>query len=340
MATQSIPAASDYSELRRLIIERGLLEPQRAYYWFKSIVALVCLAAAAVVAVVATHPAILIADAVFMGFAFTQVALLAHDTGHRQSFRGERSAAIARFVLGPCLLGISQSWWVEKHNLHHAAPNHVEKDPDIRLPFLAFSTGAETSKQSVFKPFFTTATLFFLVLLPFQALNMRFSSVGHLFQKGAPNPLVQAFGMALHFAFYGLLLSAIAGWEMALVFALVHHATFGVYNSSVFATNHKGMPLMEGDDRLDFFREQVLTTRNLHGHPFTDFWCGGLNYQIEHHLFPTMPRKNLRQAQLIVRAFCEERAVPYHATSMFTSYREALSNLRWARSLRAEQAVA
>src|SRR5690606_16149009 len=126
--------------------------------------------------------------------------------------------------------------------------------------------------------------------------NMRLNSVVHLFQPTARQPWMQAFFMALHLAVYVAIILALPSWPMAIAFVLIHQAAFGVYNSSVFASNHKGMPLTAEGDDLDFLREQVLTSRNVAGHPLTDFWYGGLNYQIEHHLFPTMPRNQLAKA--------------------------------------------
>jgi fatty acid desaturase len=63
------------------------------------------------------------------------------------------------------------------------------------------------------------------------------------------------------------------------------------------------------------------------GGPVTDFMLGGLNYQIEHHLFPSMPRPNLRRSQAAIRAFCHERGVDYLETSLWRSYSEALRHL-------------
>ena len=57
-----------------------------------------------------------------------------------------------------------------------------------------------------------------------------------------------------------------------------------------FAPNHKGMPVLSAGHTLDFLRKQVLTSRNIRGGWFVDILLGGLNYQIEHHLFPSMPR--------------------------------------------------
>ena len=87
------------------------------------------------------------------------------------------------------------------------------------------------------------------------------------------------------------------------------------------------MPLLSPDDELDYLRRQVLTSRNIRGGRFVDFVFGGLNYQIEHHLFPSMPRPNLRRAQALVRRFCQERQIPYAETSLPASYRLALRHL-------------
>jgi Fatty acid desaturase len=77
----------------------------------------------------------------------------------------------------------------------------------------------------------------------------------------------------------------------------------GLYLGSVFAPNHKGMPILSRDDDSDFLRRQVLTARNVRGGRLTDLLLGGLNYQIEHHLFPSMPRPSLRRAQPLVHAY-------------------------------------
>ena len=91
-----------------------------------------------------------------------------------------------------------------------------------------------------------------------------------------------------HFALYfGLLFSVLEPLQ-ALLFIAVHRGLFGTYMVSIFAPNHKAMPLLERDSKVDFLRRQVLTSRNVIAHPITDFWYGGLNYQIEHHLFPSV----------------------------------------------------
>jgi len=113
----------------------------------------------------------------------------------------------------------------------------------------------------------------------------------------------------------------------AVVFVAIHQGLLGLYLGSVFAPNHKGMPILSNNDDSDFLRRQVLTARNVHGGWLTDLVLGGLNYQIEHHLFPNMPRPSLRRAQPAVRAYCLNHGLPYAETSLLDSYRQALRHL-------------
>jgi len=329
---QTVP--QDYVELKRLVKEAGLLEAKPWYYRVKTVLALGTLAASVVIALIAPNPWILMLDAVFMGFAFTQVALLAHDVGHRQGYRGRIANQVGRYFFGNLVLAVSATWWNDKHNQHHATPNHIDKDPDIQFPMIVFSSEQISSRAKWLRPVISIQAFVLIFLLPFQALNMRYISATHLRSPKAKMPWMQGSLIATHLVLYGVLLYFI-GWPSALLFAVIQQGTFGLYNSSVFASNHKGMPLTHDGDERDFLREQVLTSRNVKGHPLTDFWYGGLNYQIEHHLFPTMPRCNLRKSQPLIREFCESRGIPFHTTGLFESYKEVLTSLhRESASLR------
>ncbi|MGK2964555.1 MAG: fatty acid desaturase family protein [Tepidiformaceae bacterium] len=318
--------STDYAELKRIIKAGGYLEAQTGYYIVKTIIAIATLGLAFALAIRADAWWTMVLCGLFAGFASTQVALLAHDVGHRQGFRGRRANAIGRVFFGNFVLGVSHSWWNTKHNQHHATPNHIDKDPDVQFPMLAFSLEQVATRPRFWRPVIGIQAFVLLFLLPFQAMNMRLSSALHLREGTARQPLLQAAVLACHVIVYVAVLVAV-GWPHAIVFALVHQATFGLYNSSVFASNHKGMPLVGDGERMDFLREQVLTSRNVKAHAFTDFWYGGLNYQIEHHLFPTMPRNRLRAAQPIIEQFCRERGISYHSTGLFESYKEVLGHL-------------
>ena len=113
----------------------------------------------------------------------------------------------------------------------------------------------------------------------------------------------------------------------AIAFIAVHKGLWGLYMGCSFAPNHKGMPMLVDGHDLDFLRKQVLTSRNVRGGRLVDVALGGLNYQIEHHLFPSIPRPSLRHLQPIVRAFCVERGISYSETGLLSSYGHVLRHL-------------
>jgi fatty acid desaturase len=105
------------------------------------------------------------------------------------------------------------------------------------------------------------------------------------------------------------------------------HRQVGFYMGCSFAPNHKGMPVLSRADQPSFLRRQVLTSRNVRGGRLIHFALGGLNYQIEHHLFPSMPRPSLRRAQPLIAAYCAERGLPYTEATLLGSYTRALRSL-------------
>ena len=134
--------------------------------------------------------------------------------------------------------------------------------------------------------------------------------------------------IAVHIALYLTVVLWVLSPLRALAFVVVQQAVFSMYLGCSFAPNHKGMPIIEGDTEMSFARRQVITARNVVGGRFTNLLLGGLNYQIEHHLFPTMPRPNLARAQSIIRAFCIESDLGYCEVSLVSSYRQAARHPR------------
>jgi len=323
-------SVSDYSDLKRLMTEAGLRDGQPWFYVSKAAFNAIAWAGVIALALWAPHPAVLVASAVLFGIMFTQIGLLGHDIAHRQVFRRGRWVAISGWILGNVLMGISYTWWTRKHNQHHANPNHLTDDPDVDYAILAFSEEQVAMRSNWAKPIIALQAYLLPFLAAFAWITIRTPSITLIFGGDMPRRIPQAIGLALHWSLFVLLLTQLGGWPQALTFFFVSQATFGLYNVSVFAPNHKGMMMLSGDEPLDFLRTQVLTARNVKGSRFVDFWYGGLNYQIEHHLFPTMPRNRLSEAQPLVEAFCAERGISYHETTLSTSYREIFGHLKQA----------
>jgi len=160
-----------------------------------------------------------------------------------------------------------------------------------------------------------------------EAISLHTSSIRALTCREARRRSLETTLIVVHFVGYLTVVFLVLSPVKAVVFIVVQQGLFGVYLGSSFAPNHKGMLILDADDRTDFLRRQVLTSRNVRGGWLTDFALGGLNYQIEHHLFPSMPRPNLRHSKAVIEAFCQQHELPYCESSLIGSYAQALRYL-------------
>ena len=320
-------SANEYEELMRLIMQKGLLKKQPRRYACKILLLWIMLGWGLIFLALTSSLFLHMLDAAFLAFIFGQIGFIGHDAGHQQIFQAGWKNRAMCLVHGNLVLGVSSAWWIKSHNQHHRFPNRSDLDPAVDFSVIAFSEHQARRRQFLQKFMINYQAYFFFPLLCLGPVGMRIDSIEFLLRKKAKHPLIEALLLAAHFTLYFGLLLYCLGFPRMLLFAAVHQALFGLYMGSTFAPNHKGMLMLSGESRMDFLREQVLTTRNVRGHPVTDFWCGGLNYQIEHHLFPSMPRNRLRAAQKIVREFCRAHSVPYYETGLLQSYREILKHL-------------
>ena len=317
---------SQFTELRKIINQKGLLNKQPAYYTYKILLNLGFLATGLILLMLIDNIWLQSLNAVFMGFVFTQIGFMGHDSGHRQIFHGARKNDIIGLIVGNLLIGISYGWWYDYHNAHHGNPNQPDLDPDIKIAPLAFYEEQARGKRGLTRFIVKYQGYFYFPLILFEGLSKRVSSIRYLRTEQSRYRMVESVLLLAHYSIYlGLLFSLLGGWQ-ALVFIAINQAIFGLYMGSVFAPNHKGMPILESDHKLDYLHMQVITARNITAHPITDFIYGGLNYQIEHHLFPSLPRNKLREAQEVIKSFCQEHSISYHETSVLQSYREILGH--------------
>jgi fatty acid desaturase len=318
-------AGSSFAALNRQITEAGLLERRPAYYAVRMTVVAAMLVGGWAAFFLVGASWWTLAVAAFLGITFSQVGLLAHDLAHRQVFRTRKPSELTGRIAANIGVGMSYGWWMDKHTRHHNNPNHDDLDPDVAPEILIWATESAWGRRGL-KGFVTRhqAGLFF-PLLTLLSIDLRLSSIKALRHPGMKRRGLEAALMGLHVVGYFAALLLILSPLQALAFFVVHQAVFGVYLGMTFAPNHKGMPHPDGTE--DYLHKQVVTSRNVTGGPVVDVALGGLNYQIEHHLFPAMPTPNLRKAQPIVEAYCRQIGVPYAQTSLLESYRQALRYL-------------
>jgi fatty acid desaturase len=324
---QARSGGSDYARLSRAVRQAGLMDRRPGHYGWRIAITVFLLAAGWAAFVLVGNSWWQIVVAVFLAVMFTQVGFLGHDAGHRQICASRRLSYILGIVLANLGIGLSFGWWVAKHNRHHANPNTEGADPDIMMRALAMTAGQAGSSRGVSKIIFRCQAFLFFPMLLGEAFSVHVASIRAFSSRASKHRLAEAALLTVHFAAYLAVVFLVLSPVKAVVFILIQQGLFGVYLGASFAPNHKGMPILRPEDNHDFLRRQVLTSRNIRGGWFTDLALGGLNYQIEHHLFPSMPRMSLRRSQPLIKEFCQQHGLPYCQASLIGSYAQALRYL-------------
>jgi fatty acid desaturase len=317
---------SDFADLSREVKQAGLLERRRGYYAARITLNLLALAGGAVAFVFIGDSWWQLLLAAYFAVVFTHLSFIGHDAGHKQIFRTRKANDMLGYIHGG-LVGLSYGSWINQHNRHHANPNHEDDDPDLDIAALAFTVEQGKLKHGVLRWMAKYQAFLFFPLLLLEGFSLHATAVKAVVKNEVKARRFEAILLISHAVVYFggvfLVLSPLTG----VVFILVHQGLWGVYMGCSFAPNHKGMPTLKEGHELDFLRKQVLTSRNIRGSKIVDFTLGGLNYQIEHHLFPSMPRPNLRYVQPIVQQFCASRGIEYAQCGLIRSYRYVLEHL-------------
>jgi fatty acid desaturase len=314
-------ATGSYQALSRLVREAGLLERTRGFYLV--LVSVLGLALAGLVAgfVLLGHSWFQLLIAGALGIVLTQVAFVAHEASHRQVFTSGRANDRLGRVLANGVVGISHSWWMSKHSRHHANPNQIGKDPDIAPDTIVFREEDARRQRRGLRWLTRIQGWAFFPLLTLEGLNLHVTSIRSLIRDDRGRSRAWELTVLLtRLSVYVALVLWLLPIGMAFAFLGVQLAVFGVYMGASFAPNHKGMAMVPEGSRIDFLSKQVLTSRNISGGTPMSALMGGLNYQIEHHLFPSMPRPHLARARELVREHCRTHGVPYTETTLLRSY--------------------
>jgi fatty acid desaturase len=326
-SAQGAPRGTDYARLSRLVRQAGLLDRRTGHYAWRITITVVLLLGGWAAFLLVGDSWWQLAVAVYLAVMFTQLGFLGHDAGHRQITRSRRVSWILGILLGNLGIGLSYGWWVSKHNRHHANPNTEGADPDIMMKALAMTPRQASMSRGLSQIIYRCQAYLFFPMLLGEAASLHVASVRALVDRSNRRQPAEVVLLGLHFAGYLAVVFAVLSPLRAIIFILVQQGLFGFYMGASFAPNHKGMPILQPEDEQDFLRRQVLTSRNVRGGWFTDLALGGLNYQIEHHLFPSMPRPSLRRSQALIREFCRHEGLPYCEASLLGSYAQALGHL-------------
>lgn len=328
LLTQS---TSNYTELLSRVKSAGLLAKKPSFYIVRlaviSAIAVGLWVAGGFLGVSTLHESVVIGIAFviagLLGVLGAQYGFIAHEAAHRQIFHNNKLNDWAGLFLANLFAGLSYGFWMRKHNKHHQKPNQIGQDPDIAIRVLSFTVESRNEKRGVERwvsnrqgylfPVLLFLTGFDLLLDSFQALRRTDRPVGIRTLEFA----LMVIRQTAPYVIMGLMF----GWLWAIALWLFMMMTFGFFMGAAFAPNHKGMPLVPRDAKIDFFERQVLTSRNIRGSWLKDNLMGGLNYQVEHHLFPSMARPYLKKAHEIVVAYCADKNITLVEMNLMSSYK-------------------
>lgn len=331
------------SKLKALARERGYF---KVTLWEQALRCIELLAAPTLAfALLAMGGFAAVAGALVMGMHFPRTAYLGHDLAHNQW--GPRDDPMPRFMLAATSLfqGFGAAWWVAKHELHHAFPNACRVGEDgILAPI---DGDLDTAPWIVWDE-----------LLAEYNIRARGTAFGKLISFAMPRHQVPLFFPMLSVARFNWSLQSIetaiqekkfteaglcvAHWILGLTIAgfvtpgaawtgwawfLCAQILGGLILATVFVLNHTGMEVYDASDAGGFYDRQARSTRNTPSSPFFDWLTGSLNSQIEHHMFPTMGRRNLTKMRGLTREAMVECGYAYEEVANREALRKVILTL-------------
>jgi len=260
----------------------------------------------------------------FMTVIFTRAVFISHDILHTQYFKDKKLSFTLSYPFAAFFISNSSSWWDFKHNVnHHTWCNVPEKDDDITAFDGAFTNGIIESKSKLLKKFkyliFWGSMFFMHISFIIQSYHFAYTNkkFGELFLMLLHWPIV--WGPIFYFLPVG----------DALMVLLTLHLTLSPWLFLGFIPNHFGMETFEKEESkgLSWMELQIRTSRSLSGGVFSHWFYGGLNTQIEHHLFPKAPRFNLLAIRKLTKEFAKENNIDYLEVTPLKAYSDINSVL-------------
>ena len=305
------PVEQAFLALRAQAEAAGAFVARHGYFAARGLVSVGLIAAC--VAALLWAPALWPVAALALGLAWQQAGWLSHDVLHHSVFADRRHGDRWGAAFGGIVLGFSGDWWRRKHNVHHALPNVLGEDPDIDvLPLLAFherdvARAGPLGRFAVRIQAWTVLPILALARVNWAAQGLLWA----LFARGVKKRAWEITSIAIHYAWSAALLSLLPTWGARVLFYAVAQLASGLMIGSVFLVGHNARPMVPRAAAPGFHALQVMGTQNIRAHWSYRWFFGGLERQIEHHLFPTMPRHHFARVAADVQALCAQHGLAY-----------------------------
>lgn len=272
----------------------------------------------------------------FFAFVLVQAGMLGHDFSHQQVFKSRKLNHIGGMLLWGLYCGLSEGGWYDKHNAHHKYVNHDGLDPDLGIPFI-FSEVQNGKKGAFVKKFIQPYQhILFFIVLPFVYPNFVLWSFKRILTSISLVNTIELFLIIVHFIiFFGVPFTFLP-IHVAIGFLATVMLVGGAYMGIIFAPNHKGEEVVESNEPATWL-QQITLTRNLNPSWISFHFFGGLDLQVEHHLFPGVSRYNYPKIHKIVKAYCVAHNIRYYEVSWLQSMKEIYVSLKTNSSVTSPQ---
>lgn len=251
------------------------------------------------------------------------MGFLGHDAGHHAISRRRWINDFWGHLGMSFLCGMSFGFWRSRHNRHHAHCQEVSGDPDMHFGVLFSVYPQSASWRTPLGRFFLMIQKWsFWPLASFYWVTLRYDAIRDLFQQ-PKETRVDRLLLPLHWIVLLVVPGLVVGWGTAVLAYVVASCLSSLMTASVFVPNHIGMRRIDGPESVSYLEQQVTTSRNITNPRLLDFYYGGLNSQIEHHLLPRVSHDRYRAMRPIVREFCRQRGLSYQEAGLF----EALASV-------------
>ncbi|MCA9382119.1 acyl-CoA desaturase [Candidatus Dojkabacteria bacterium] len=317
-----------YLNLRKSLDDEGILDRSYVYYFFLTSFELLMFGIFVAFVIISNSLWQTVLATIGMAFFTVRLGGIAHDAGHRAILKsGLLNDVVGYIVCIPIVFPFKV--WKLKHNAHHANPNDEAKDPDLQVP-ISFSKEKFDRKDMLVRIIRKYQAYIFYFIGPLVSISMRVKSLGYYISNFKPRYAFELFYMITGLIIMFVLPFVFFPLSKAIVYCLLFIFVSGFYMLNIFAPNHKGMPQLKDSSKFSFFEKQVVTSRNVVGNFIYDYLYMGLNYQIEHHLFPNTPRYKLKRIVKYAKAECKKAGIPYTEMSAYESTKFILTQLHIA----------
>ncbi|MES0489313.1 MAG: acyl-CoA desaturase [Leptospirales bacterium] len=318
-------------ELTERLEKTDFFNSSYPYYTIKIIILFCALCFVLPILLMSKNPLVITGAILCWSFLSGQFGMIGHDAGHNATSKNLKLNKFYGYLSLSFVNGSSYYSWLFQHKSHHRYTNIMKADLDIKSNlFIAYFPDEERGDSKIIKRVKEYQHYYFWLFISTYMFYKRITSlyIAIRYIKKAKFDIVF---IVMHYLIMLILPAYILGLQTAILYYLLYSIVLSIYYSLIFSVNHLGLyPVLPNSKVTDTFRHLLNHTRTINNQPYLDFLFGGLNYHIEHHLFPNVSINRYKKGSVIIKDFCHKKDIPYHNLSFSKALAGVYRQLQWA----------